>query len=306
MATFKALCTAYMAALNPEPGAVSRLGFWIADPVGAMECADITPEHIDEALRRLCERGRLKTGRNMRAERVGELSGATINRYQGQAGQVFKWAKGKTVRALPRAYQIPTRGIEREEELQDPERYLRTEEVARILKVARVLDTRWGKMPALIVVAFHTGLRVSSILNVKGKDLDLKAGTMKARTATRGLMTKNNDAITAALSEEAIAELRKLPKVQPEELVFGNRSGQAFTYRPLWDRCAKAAGLEGRNFHQLRHGHGTVLAQQGVSTPMIMASMGQRTLKAAARYLHHNTKDKADVIARVSPAFSVA
>jgi integrase len=34
---------------------------------------------------------------------------------------------------------------------------------------------------------------------------------------------------------------------------------------PMWARIAKAAGLEGRVFHELRHGHGYMLARAGVS-----------------------------------------
>jgi len=63
-----------------------------------------------------------------------------------------------------RAFVSPTHGIERAPERADPERYLRPEEVERLLTVARVLDRSWGKLPALIVVAYHTGLRVGSIL----------------------------------------------------------------------------------------------------------------------------------------------
>jgi integrase len=41
----------------------------------------------------------------------------------------------------------------------------------------------WGKMPALITVAYHSGLRVGSILRVRGRGLDLDAGTLTvART----------------------------------------------------------------------------------------------------------------------------
>lgn len=62
------------------------------------------------------------------------------------------------------------------------------------MAVARVLDRGWGKMAALIVVAYHTGLRVGSILAASGKDLDLDAGTP---TVPR---TKNGDPIIAGLS----------------------------------------------------------------------------------------------------------
>ena len=58
----------------------------------------------------------------------------------------------------------PTRGVERAPEIPDPERYLRPEEVERAIAVARVSDRRWGKMVALIVVAYHTGLRHWALL----------------------------------------------------------------------------------------------------------------------------------------------
>ena len=68
--------------------------------------------------------------------------------------------------------------------------------------------------------------------------------------------TKNGDPIVAALSSDALAELKRLPKIGPDELIFGNRSGKPFTYRPLWLRITEEARLPGRVFHELRHGHG--------------------------------------------------
>ena len=55
-----------------------------------------------------------------------------------------------------------------------------------MLAVARVMDRTWRKMPALITVAYHTGLRVGSILRARGRDLDLDAGTLVINR------TKNN------------------------------------------------------------------------------------------------------------------
>ena len=52
-------------------------------------------------------------------------------------------------------------------------------------------------------------------------------------------------------------------------------------------------------FHELRHGHGYLLARSGVSQQLIMKSMGHRTLAASQRYAHASVRDKKDVIARV-------
>jgi len=187
----------------------------------------------------------------------------------------------------------PTRGVERAPEPPDPERYLRPEEVERALAVARVLDRQWGRMAALITLAYHSGLRVGSILGLRGRDLDLDAATL---TVNR---TKNGDPITVALSSAALDELKRLPKAGADELVFGNRAGKPFTYMPLWKRIAEEARLPGRVFHELRHGHGYRLAQAGVSQQIIMMSMGHRALSASARYAHANIADKRAVVARV-------
>jgi integrase len=290
MATFKTVVEAYIASSELDPASLTRLAFW-ANVLGDRDLITITPEDIDAALVRLAERGRLKGGKTPTAAAGKPLAGATLNRYLTTAGSVFKHAK--RLRLVPRAYLPPTRGIERSPERPDPERYFRPEEVERLVAVARARDRKWGKMPALIIVAYHTGLRVGSILAARGKDLDLELATLTIP------QTKNGDPITAGLSSAALAELKRLPRVDPEALIFGAKSGKAYTYRPLWLRIAKEARLEGRVFHELRHGHGYALAKAGTSQQMIMQSMGHRTLTASARYAHASVADKQAVIARV-------
>jgi integrase len=290
MALFKQVVDAYIASKDLDESALSRLGFWVGE-LGDREVDTITAEDIDAALVKLAARGRLRGGKRPTAAAGKPLAGSTINRYLTQAGSVFKHAK--RMKLVPRAFVAPTRGIERTIERANPERYLSADEVVRLVAVARVVDRKWGKMTALIVAAYHTGLRVGSLLTARGKQLDLVAGTLTVPH------TKNGDPITAGLSTAAIAELKRLPKVGRDELIFGNKAGKPFTYAPLWRRIAEEARLEGRVFHELRHGHGYQLARAGVSQQMIMKSMGHRTLTASARYAHASIDDKKAVIAKV-------
>ena len=46
------------------------------------------------------------------------------------------------------------------------------------MAVARVLDQRWGKLSALILVAFHTGLRLGNLMSLRWSDVDLRARTV--------------------------------------------------------------------------------------------------------------------------------
>ena len=146
-----------------------------------------------------------------------------MNRYLNQAGSIFM--HHKRLRLLPRHFVSPTKGIKRAPERADPERYFTPEEFKRLVAASRVIDRTWKRMPALITVAYHTGLRVGARLNVRGKDVDFANETIFIAR------TKNGDPITASLSTDAIRELKALPKVKPDELVFGStETGKPFVY----------------------------------------------------------------------------
>ena len=101
------------------------------------------------------------------------------------------------------------------------------------------------------------------------------------------------------LSAAAKAELAALPGRKPGELVFGNRAGQPFHWRKLWQRVTAEAGFAGWNFHTLRHSCGSALASAGVGQAAIMEALNHRTLHASRRYLHLNVQARAEIVHRV-------
>jgi integrase len=231
--------------------------------------------------------------RNGAAVPTGEpLSGATLNRYVTTLGSVYAFAR--RTRLTPRTFVSPVRGIEKAPERPDPDRYLRPEEVERLIKVARAFDVRWGRLVALITLLFTTGLRVGNALALRWRDIDLAAGTA---TVAR---TKNGDPHVAALTERTLEELARLPNRHPDAWVFANNAGtKPHDVRRLWDRVTRVAGLPGRGIHQLRHGCGSALAMAGVGQAQIMAVMGHKTLVASARYIHSNVNDRRAIVSRV-------
>ncbi len=293
MPTLKATIDAYCASTPTlDRASFSRLDYWL-EALGTLELVEITPEHVDEALVRLAERGRLSPRRGKAADAPGvPLKGATLNRYLAALGTLFKYAR--RLRLIPRGHVSPTRGIERAPEPTDPDRYLRPEEVERLLAVARVVDRRWGKLSALIVLAFHTGLRVGNLTALRWADVDLEARTAAVPR------TKNGEPIVAALTGACVAALKALPDKHPDARVFCGRSpNRAHSWRRLWELTCREAGLPGRNFHQLRHGCGSALASAGVAQAQIMSVLGHKTLSASARYLHSNVSDRRAVVDRV-------
>src|SRR5688500_13941250 len=156
----KHVADAFAASRSWDSASLGRLAFWV-EKLGEGEFVGITTDEVDECLVQLAERGKLRAGCRV-TERTGKpLKGSTINRYQTTFGQLAKFAK--KARLVPRNFVSPMRGIEKSPEPVDPDRWLRVEQAERIIACARVVDRRWRRLPALIVLALHTGLRKGSL-----------------------------------------------------------------------------------------------------------------------------------------------
>ncbi len=292
MLTVGQVIDAFAATRTFDRATLSRLAFW-SEQFGEREFRDISEDDIDSAQMQLLQRGRLQAGRGRRITKpMGKpLAPATINRYRTQYESLVRFARKTGI--VPRKFVSPTVGIERYTEKPDPNRYLRSGEIERIIAQARVLDRRWGRMVALIVMAWHCGLRKGNLLGLRWGEVDLVGRTVTV------IRTKNGDPITSPLSTRCVNELARMPVQHPHALVFGNRFGQPFAFKNLWARCCAQAGLPGRNFHQLRHACGSELARNNIGQAAIMSYMGHRTLRASARYMHLNVDDRRAVTTKV-------
>lgn len=146
----------------------------------------------------------------------------------------------------------------------------------------------------MIVLGFHTGVRIGNLKDLRWEDIDFEA-----RTASIAV-TKNGRPHIAPLTDSCIEELQKLPKADPASLIFKSYlTEKPFNHRYILNRACKEAGFEGRTFHWLRHGCGSALASAGISQAQIMQVMAHRTLTASARYMHSNVQDRKSVVERV-------
>jgi integrase len=287
---FALVVDAFAASRKWDSASLSRLAFW-NECLGAHEFGAVTPEHVDEALVRLSERGRLKAGKRLTMRSGEPLAPATINRYVSTLQSIYKFAR--KARLLPRTFVSPATGIEKFPEPVDPDRYFNDDDVKRLRACARVVDRRWGRLSALILMAYHTGLRRGSLLALRWQQMDLIARRVVLSR------TKNGSPQGVALTQVCAEELGRFTNKEPNGLVFGNRSGGPMHFDRLWDRTCAMAGLSGRVFHELRHGTGSALARSGASQAQIMAILNHRTLTASRRYMHHNVNDQQAVVDRV-------
>jgi integrase len=291
MPTISMVIEGYVASREWDAATLSRLAFW-GEQFGDRTLTDINPDEVDAAVVDLAQRGKLRGVRNGDTIPTGKpLAPSTINRYITQLQSLYRYAK--RMRLLPRAFVPPTTGIEKAQENPDPDNYLRPEEVDRLLKVARLIDRRphsWGRLEALILTAYHTGLRRNNVLNLRWRDVDLEERTAYIAR------TKNGEPMVSVLTPAVVEVLQRIPFKHPDALIFGNKNGKPFHFRRQWLECTEKAGLPGRNFHQLRHGCGHALAMSGVAQGQIMMVMGHKTLGASARYIHANVTDKRRIV----------
>ena len=271
-------------------GSQGRLMFWRSE-LGHIEAAEITADQVDDACGRLALRGKLKGGRSMTTEPSGKpLAPATITRYLTTLASVYKWAKKH--RLLPRALVNPTTGLEKPTSPIDKNKFLTAAQVERLIAGARVTDQHWGRLAALIVLGFHTGLRLGNLLSLRWGDINLEECTATVP------LTKNGDPHIAPLTDRCIEELLALPKGHPTDLLFPGTTGKPFRHTKLWRKTVDLVGLPTVTFHWLRHSCGAHLARSDTNQAMIMAVMGHKTLTASARYMHANLSDKRQIVQR--------
>jgi len=287
---FRTLIEGYAASTARPAQSHSRLMFWV-DRLGDMEILDITPEHVDSGLVALAERGKLRPVRNGAPVPTGKpLSGATLTRYGTDLAGCFRFARRQ--RLVPRTWTPPTKGLE---VIASPLRhdYINAEDKDKLVVVARMVDQRWGRMAALIEVAFSSGWRAGNLQDLTWDQVDLEAGVITAPTS------KSGQPLVTPISSAAVAELRRIPGRAAGGRVFANRGGGYFHWRDLWERVTLLAGMKGRVFHMLRHGCASTLAGAGASQAQLMAHMGHASLASSRRYLHADIVNKRALSQRV-------
>jgi integrase len=290
--TLKVLIEGFLAAGDRPSDAPGRLEFWLGELGGDTPITEITAEAVDAAMVRLAERGKIQPRRGKEPIRTGKpLSGTTLTRYVSQLAGLFKFAR-KT-RLVARTWTPPTRNMDLPGPAPIKTRYFTQDDVERLVRVARMLDRRWMRMPALIRVAYCSGLRAGNLKELRWEHVDLDAGLVRVER------TKNGHPIVSVLSANARAELALLTGRKPGELVFGNKSGQPFHWRRMWLAVTAQAGFDGYNFHLLRHSCGSALAAAGVGQAAIMEALNHRTLHASRRYLHLNVSARSEIVNRV-------
>jgi type 1 fimbriae regulatory protein FimB/type 1 fimbriae regulatory protein FimE len=168
--------------------------------------------------------------------------------------------------------------------------YVTEDEVDRLIAAAKTSSKRGasGERDAtMILVCYTHGLRVSELVHLQWRQLDLDAGRIEV------IRLKGSENGVQPLRGVEIRALRKLRRSQPADsrFVFTTDRGGPMTrdaFYKLFARVGRAAGITDVHPHLLRHGTGFRLVNQGLDTLALAAYLGHRQVQNTKRYAKMN------------------
>lgn len=141
------------------------------------------------------------------------------------------------------------------------------------------------KHRALLAIAYAAGLRVSEVVSLKVKDINLEEMTLTVRQG-KG----RKDRLTV-LSSRLIDDLKKLTRDKDgADYIFeSNRGGKLTTAsaQKIFYSCLQKAGIKkDASFHSLRHSFATHLLENGVDVRYVQELLGHRNIRTTQIYTH--------------------
>jgi site-specific recombinase XerD len=144
----------------------------------------------------------------------------------------------------------------------------------------------------LMLAAYRHGLRVSELIDIRLKDLDLETGRLFVRRAKGSLSTHQpieGDELRAVRAW--LREREDYPNANSNYLFLSERgplTRQAINY--LMAQMGKRAKLKfDVNPHMLRHSTGYFLANKGYDTRLIQDYLGHKNITHTVRYTHRRS-----------------
>lgn len=155
---------------------------------------------------------------------------------------------------------------------------LNRDEISKIIEV-----TKNNKHRLLLSLAYGAGLRVSEVVALKVKDIDLDQLSLIVRSGKGA-----KDRVTI-LPEKLVDELRSgMAGRDINEYVFESERGGRLTTRTaqvVFEKSMKLAGIKkSATFHSLRHSFATHLLENGVDVRYIQQLLGHASITTTQLY----------------------
>lgn len=167
---------------------------------------------------------------------------------------------------------------------------------------AIVRQARTPREKAMLMVLFHTGMRIGELLNIKLTDINAE-GVIK-------VVGKGNKFRYCYLNDEAKEAVNEYLAVRKSSeynnLFIGNQGKpmQEQNFNKTIKLLAKRAGIDVKalNFscHSTRHTTISILAEKGITMPVLQEIAGHADIRTTKRYIDNNPQMVKDAVMGLS------
>lgn len=219
-----------------------------------------------------------------RDARLRDVSGATVRREM----TLLNHALNISVREWNWLTENPMAHIKRPADSKARDRRISADEIERICLAAgyerdQTPGTLTARVAAAFLFAIETAMRVSEIIRLEWKHIDIDQRTAHLPTS------KNGSSRDVALSREAVRLLEQLPKVGQQAFGLSSTSSTDTLFRKIKDR----ASIEELHFHDTRHEAITRLAKKLDVLPLARM-VGHRNIKELMTYYNATAAEIAE------------
>lgn len=170
-------------------------------------------------------------------------------------------------------------------------RHLNTQEVDLVGQAIRASSRYADRDELMVLMAFHHGLRVGELVNLKWQHVNVKSTQVAVKRLKNGIDTTHPIAV-----KRELMLLRKLHKAQSKPsagFIFLTERGTAVStngFQKMFGLYSEKALSVKWNAHALRHGCGTTLIERGHDIRTVQVFMGHRNIQNTTVYLHESGK----------------
>lgn len=160
------------------------------------------------------------------------------------------------------------------------------EELQRMIKVSEKNDLHAERNTLMLRLGFAHGLRVSELLNLRVKDIDLSNGQIHIE---RGKNGKTHDPQLSHALQRSLRAYLKDRQAKPDDYLFPGqwqRESKPMSrgyFHKWFSETAQAAGLPvaKQHPHALRHGLGFAMSAAGHNAQAVGQALGHRSARMA-------------------------
>ncbi|MEN8129840.1 MAG: tyrosine-type recombinase/integrase [Pseudomonadota bacterium] len=170
-------------------------------------------------------------------------------------------------------------------------RHLTPVEIKQICQGTRRHSRYPDRDELMIIMAYHHGLRVSEMVNLKWQHVDLKASQITVNRLKQGINTTH-----PITDKREMMLLRRLHKAQGKPTggyLYLNERGcsvSANGFQKMFSKASELATGIKWNSHSLRHACGTALISKGHDLRTVQVYLGHRNIQNTTQYLHESSK----------------